>query len=160
MDQRIGAAACGLGLALLVACGGETPPPESPTAKAANGPAATTTNSTFASQAAAGQELYAANCASCHGAGGEGGKAPRVVGVSQGALPLDPPSTAKARKTQFRTAADIAAFVVKNMPPGNASKLSEEQYWSILAFDLKANGVDLGAKRLDGATAASVVVHP
>ena len=158
MDPRIGAAACGLGMALLVACGGEAPQPQSPDAKAANS-APTAENATFDTQAAEGQKLYAANCASCHGASGEGGKAPRVVGVSQGALPLDPPNTAKFRKTQFRSAADIASFVVKSMPPGNAPKLTEEQYWAILAFDLKANGVNL-AKRLDGTSAASVVIHP
>jgi cytochrome c5 len=156
MDPRIGVAACGLGMALcLIACGGETPPAESPSGKVAS-----TTNATFEAQATEGQRLYAANCASCHGAGGEGGKAPRLVGVSQGALPLDPPGTAKFRKAQFRTAADIAGFVVKAMPPGDAGKLTEDQYWAILAFDLKANGVDLGQKHLDGTTAASVVIHP
>jgi cytochrome c len=102
-----------------------------------------------------------ARCASCHGASGEGGKeAPRVVGVNQGALPLDPPPGAKFRKNQFHTAADIASFVVKNMPADAPGSLSEPQYWAILAFDLKANGVELGSKHLDGTTAASVVIHP
>ncbi|MBN9167493.1 MAG: cytochrome c [Myxococcales bacterium] len=162
MDRRFGAAACGLGMALSIACGGETPPAESPSSKTASGAtnATNATNATFEAQAAEGQKLYAANCASCHGAGGEGGKAPPVVGVSQGALPLDPPTGAKYRKTQFRSAADVATFVVKSMPPGEAGKLTEEQYWAILAFDLKANGVDLGAKRLDASSAPSVVLHP
>lgn len=155
MTRTIGAAACGLGIALLTACGGATPPAGSPNANAP-----TTTSATFEAQAAEGQKLYAANCASCHGSSGEGGKAPRVVGVSQGALPLDPPSSSKFRKAQFRTAADVASFVVKAMPPGDAPKLTEEQYWAVLAFDLKANGVDLGTKRLDGTSAASVVLHP
>ena len=39
-------------------------------------------------------------------------------------------------------------------------KLSEAQYWAIIAFDLKANGIDLGTKHLDGTTAPSVVIHP
>jgi cytochrome c len=147
-------------MALFVACGGETPPAESPNAKAAGSTGPAGTAATFEAQAAEGQKLYAANCASCHGARGEGGKAPRVVGVSQGALPLDPPSNAKFRKTQFKTAADVAGFVVKSMPPGETKTLTEEQYWAILAFDLKANGVDLGTKRLDASSAASVVLHP
>lgn len=145
-------------MTLLVACGGTSPPPENVSPKAASQPASGAP--TFSAQVAEGQKLYADNCASCHGSGGEGGKAPRVVGVSQGALPLDPPATAKYRKGQFKTAADVAAFVVKAMPPGQAGKLTEEQYWNILAFDLKANGVDLGSTHLDATTAPSVVIHP
>ena len=160
MNPRIGAAACGLGIALFVACGGEAPPPESANTKVASNPSAAGAAPTFAAQAAEGQKLYADNCASCHGSGGEGGKAPRVVGMSQGALPLDPPATAKFRKAPFKTAGDVAAFVVKAMPPGQTGKLTEEQYWDILAFDLKANGVDLGDKHLDATTASSVVIHP
>jgi mono/diheme cytochrome c family protein len=164
MHPRIGTAACGLWMALSIACGGETPQPATPATPAAKAATETTSSSTaatFEAQAAEGQKLYAANCASCHGAGGEGGKtAPRLVGVSEGALPLDAPSTAKARKEKFRTAADVAGFVVKSMPPGQAGKLTEEQYWAILAFDLKANGVNLGTKRLDASSAAAVVLHP
>lgn len=163
--MRIGAAACGLGMVLsLIACGGETPPAENPSGKAATSTSAPANNApatpTFEAQAAEGQKLYAANCASCHGAGGEGGKAPRLVGMKEGALPLDAPSTSKARKSKFKTAGDVAAFVVQSMPPGNAPKLTEDQYWAILAFDLKANGVDLGSKHLDGTSAAAVVIHP
>jgi hypothetical protein len=44
------------------------------------------------------------------------------------------------------------------MPP-DGPKLTEEQYWAILAFDLKANGVDPG-KPLDGTSAAGVIIHP
>jgi cytochrome c len=159
MNSKIGMTACGLLMALSVACGGSTPPAENPSEKAAAA-ASSTGGSTFDAQVAEGQKLYADNCASCHGSSGEGGKAPRVVGVSQGALPLDPPSTAKYRKSQFKTAADVAGFVVKTMPPGQAGKLTEEQYWAILAFDLKANGVDLGSKHLDATSAAQVVLHP
>jgi mono/diheme cytochrome c family protein len=111
-------------------------------------------------QASIGQELYGAQCASCHGASGEGKKGPRLVGVSAGALPLDPPSNRKYRKGQFRNAADVGNFVVKNMPPDSPGSLTEDQYWAILAFDLKANGIELGGKHLDASTAPSVVLHP
>jgi hypothetical protein len=53
-----------------------------------------------------------------------------------------------------------SSFVVKNMPAEAPGSLSEPQYWAILAFDLEANGVDVGSKHLDGTTAASVVIHP
>jgi S-disulfanyl-L-cysteine oxidoreductase SoxD len=154
---------------LALACS-STPPPASPeqplqpAAETAPGtaPAAPTPPSasptTFDDQVALGQQLYGANCASCHGDGGQGtATAPPVVGIDKGALPLDPPASAKYRKTQFKTVADIAAFVVKNMPPKAPGSLSEEQYWSILAFDLKANGIQLD-KKLDGALAATLNV--
>src|SRR5262245_31328040 len=92
-----------------------------------------------------GAKLYAQHCAHCHGDAGDGGrKAPPVVGKA--ALPLDPPASAKFRKTQFRTARDVADFVVKNMPAKKPGSLKIEDYWAILAFDLSANGVELASK--------------
>ena len=73
------------------------------------------------------------------------------------ALPLDPPSGAKLRKSQFVTVADVAEFVVQNMPGDAPGSLSEEDYFAVLAFDLQANGIDLD-KKLDGALAASLTI--
>lgn len=101
---------------------------------------------TFPDQVALGQKLYGDNCAKCHGAAGEGGDAPRVVGLREGALPLDPPADRKLRKNRFVTVADVADFVVANMPPRKAGSLAADQYWAILAFDLHANGTDLQQK--------------
>lgn len=145
-------------LLLLSACGGSAPPVEAPgamepaaAATPATPPAASTAPpATFAEQVALGQTLYGANCAGCHGNSGEGSKdAPAVVGLDKGALPLAPPTTSKARKTEFKTVADIADFVVKTMPPKAPGSLTGEEYLAILAFDLKANGIDLGEKKLD-----------
>jgi cytochrome c len=97
----------------------------------------------FAAQAARGQTLYARHCAECHGASGQGDAAPRLVGLSEGALPLEPPASRNVRDTEFVTAGDVAAFVVANMPPGKGGSLSTDAYLAILAFDLKANGVML-----------------
>jgi cytochrome c5 len=110
-------------------------------------------------QAAAGGPLYGQFCAKCHGDAGQGtDQGPPVVGPN--ALPLDPRPTAKARKTQFRTAKDIADFVVPNMPP-KGPKPTLEQYLAILAFDLKANGVDLtGKPALTPDMLSSIVIHP
>jgi cytochrome c len=104
----------------------------------------------FSDQAVKGAVLYTANCAKCHGALGEGTKkAPRVVNLDKGALPLDPPPERQVRKTQFVTVADVARFVVENMPKDKPGSLREADYFRILAFDLKANGVDLDGKHLD-----------
>jgi len=110
-------------------------------------------------QIAKGQELYGANCASCHGPGGEGkkGKGPKVVG--EGALPLDPPKGAKMRKgVQFATAKDVADFVVAKMPPKKGGSLPPEDYLAILAFDLSANKVAL-AEPLTLENAANITIN-
>jgi cytochrome c len=111
----------------------------------------------FREQAERGAVVYGKRCASCHGDAGQGGAhAPPVVGA--GALPLEPPASAKFRKSRFVTVADVAEFVTKNMPPNAPGSLSGEDYINTLAFDLKANGVDLGDKKLDGALAATLVI--
>lgn len=109
-------------------------------------------------QVAQGEKLFAKHCAKCHGKSGEGGKkAPPVVGKE--ALPLDPPPGAKIRKSQFQTAQDVAEFVSTKMPANKPGSLKPDEYYEILAFDLKANGVDLGDKKLDAASAAQVKLH-
>jgi cytochrome c len=145
---------------VLIACGGSTPPAAAPSGAAPADTAAASAASatTFAAQAQAGQELYGKYCASCHGAHGNDGKAPPVVGLSAGALPLSPPPGAKYRTTQFKTVGDVADFVVKSMPPKAPGSLSADEYYAILAFDLQANGIDLGDKKLDATLAQSLEI--
>jgi mono/diheme cytochrome c family protein len=163
---------------LLLACGGSAPPPAEPSAPEPAAPAAPAPveaappapasapapNATapapgaFAEQAKAGEALYGAHCASCHGPNGNDGKAPPVVGLKQGALPLSPPKKSKLRTLPFKTVADIAAFVVKTMPPKTPGSLSADEYYAILAFDLQANGIDLADKKLDAALAATLEI--
>jgi cytochrome c len=113
---------------------------------------------TFEGQASRGKELFAANCAGCHGASGEGTlKAPRLVGLAQGALPLEPRPGAR-RKREFKTVLDVAEFASKYMPVNAPGSLPTQDYWDILAFDLKANGIDLGGQRLDETTASNLVI--
>jgi mono/diheme cytochrome c family protein len=122
----------------------------------ADKPAATTASG--ADQAAEGSKLYGKYCAKCHGNAGQGTKkAPAVVGKD--ALPLDPPATAKVRKTQFHTAQDVAAFVATKMPANKPGSLTADQYYEILAFDLKANGVDVTGKKINPTTAAEIKLH-
>jgi cytochrome c len=125
-------------LSILGGCATTSAPAAAPAAAAPAAPPAS-----FAAQVAEGLTLYVNNCANCHGDSGQGVKAPRVVGLKDGALPLDPPADRKFRKGRFVTVADVAQFVVANMPPGKGGSLTNEQYWAILAFDLHANGIDL-----------------
>ena len=107
--------------------------------------------------AARGATLYADNCAGCHGNGGEGSdKAPPVVGPE--AFPLDPRPGQK-RNVQFRTALDVYQWIGANMPPDEPGSLSEAEYQAIMAFDLKANGVDLAGKPVTAETLAGIVLH-
>ena len=143
-----------------LACGGAHPAEGgAPPNDAANAAGAESPPATFGEQVALGQKLYGQNCAGCHGPGGAGtSDAPRVVGLKEGALPLDPPATAQFRKTQFKTVMDVGEFVVKNMPPNKGGSLGTEQYFAILAFDLKANGIDLGDKKLDAELAKTLTI--
>ena len=109
-------------------------------------------------QVAQGEKLFAKHCAKCHGKSGEGSKkAPPIVGKE--ALPLDPPPGAKIRKSQFHTAQDVAEFISTKMPANKPGSLKPDEYYDILAFDLKANGVDVGDKKLDAASAAQIKLH-
>jgi mono/diheme cytochrome c family protein len=109
-------------------------------------------------QVAKGEALFGTKCARCHGASGEGTKkAPPLVGKA--ALPLAPPAGAKVRTAQFKTAKDVAEFVVAKMPGNKPGSLKPEEYFAILAFDLKANGVAL-KQPVDMAYASTIVLHP
>lgn len=133
-------------LALAVAC--------ATTGGSANGPGP----ETFTAQVALGQATYGQHCADCHGAAGQGGaKAPRLVGLKDGALPLEPPADRKHRKTRFVTVMDVADFAVHNMPADKPGSLTPEAYWSVLAFDLHANGIDLD-KKLTPEVAAALAI--
>ena len=134
-------------LALATGCGSDDDE------KAAEDPAP----ANFTEQVALGTEVFGAHCAKCHGDAGEGtADAPPLVGAE--ALPLDPPSGAKVRKSQFVTVADVAEFAVEYMPGDAPGTLSEEEYFAVLAFDLMANGIDLGEQKLDADLAASLTI--
>jgi mono/diheme cytochrome c family protein len=139
------------------ACGGAQEEP-----KAANSAATETSAATEGAagdQADVGAKLYGANCADCHGADGKGNaKAPPVVGSN--ALPLDAQPPSKLRNTQFHTALDVLQFIQANMPPKHPGSLTQAEYEAILAFDLKANGVDLTGKQVTASNAATFVLHP
>ncbi len=91
----------------------------------------------------AGASLYGQHCASCHGASGEGGGAPMLVGT--GALPRVPPQGRVHRTGEFATVHDVFDFVRATMPPDDPTVLSDDDVWAIVAFDLTANGIELSA---------------
>jgi S-disulfanyl-L-cysteine oxidoreductase SoxD len=139
----------------LLACGGSTP-----AAEGADASAAKSAPENFTEQVARGEKVYGAKCSGCHGDAGEGrpGAGPAVVGLDKGALPLDPPPGSKGRTTQFKTVADLANYVATTMPPNAPGSLSTDDYFSVVAFDLKANGIDLADKKLDAELAKTLEI--
>ncbi|HEY0134640.1 MAG TPA: cytochrome c [Nannocystis sp.] len=98
-----------------------------------------------AEQKIAGATLFEKHCAKCHGALGKGkDDVPAVVG--EGAL------------SRFNTAQEVFDFVSKEMPDDKPGSLKEGEYWAILAFDLKANGIDV-EEALGPQNASSFVLH-
>ena len=80
---------------------------------------------------AAGAQLFAAHCASCHGAGGHGD------GLLAKGLPL-PPADLTAPHTALHTAGDLFWWLTHGKPPGVmpgfAAQLTEEDRWDLINF--------------------------
>ena len=85
-----------------------------------------------AAQATAGRQVYAASCASCHGAG---------FTPAQGVPPVQ--GAVFLANWKGRTLADLLAKV-RAMPPGAADSLSERDYLAVTAYLLEANGFPPG----------------
>ena len=99
----------------LIACGGESTAPAV----------------TFVSQAEAGAEAYATNCAICHGTNLEGSTlGPLLSGFSW------------VQRWGTQTPSLLFGNIQANMPPGGNDNISEADYLDIVAHMLQANGVD------------------
>lgn len=135
-----------VGWLLLGACS-HTPASVAPTTNA-------TAPASVVAQIEHGKQLYAENCADCHGDAGEGvvDRGPAIVGAS--ALPLEPPVGTK-RNARFRTAADIVAWTAETMPGDEPASLPADDYWAIAAFIVVGNGARLAAP-LDARTAPTI----
>ncbi len=127
-----------------------------------------------------GADVFARECASCHGRRGEGlTSAPAIMGP--GALPLyarDPSTTGnvalQAQQQQdqnlrsadqrtrppFRTAADLHQYVSHFMPLPQArmGSLKPDEYWAVVNFILLAHGAPVPAEGVNESNAANVPV--
>jgi polar amino acid transport system substrate-binding protein len=102
------------------------------------------------SQAAAGNKLYDADCASCHGSALEGGVGPALSGQNLRTL---------AKNTKL-TVGDLFQFMALQMPLNNPAGLKHDQYAEIMAYILKFNGYPAGSHLLtyDDAMKSSVPI--
>src|SRR5579864_3514609 len=85
------------------------------------------THDTFASQVAHGATVYAARCASCHGANLEGGVGIDLVGIGP------------AYRWVGQTAEDLFQRVA-TMPKGAPQSLPQAEYVDLTAFLVARNG--------------------
>lgn len=77
-------------------------------------------------QVAAGQNVYAAECAKCHGEQGEGGTGPVLIGGSR-------------RIASYGDTDRLYDYVSRTMPFDDAGSLAEQEYWDSIAYLLDAN---------------------
>ncbi len=100
-----------------------------------------------------GARLYATQCASCHGAQGEGGTAPELVG---GEGPLTRPDADKTLLTYWPYATTLFDTVARSMPPAAPGHLSADQLYALCAWLLERNGLWPADTPLDATGLASV----
>ena len=106
-----------LGVAVGAACGPVSPRPAQPPA---------TLSAPAAELAGQGEQVYAQQCAACHGSTGQGGAGPPVGGTS-------------AALTKFRTAAGLYGSVQRAMPQGRPGSLTPDEYFQVLSYLLVEN---------------------
>jgi mono/diheme cytochrome c family protein len=104
-------------------------------------------------QVEVGQRAYAHACAGCHGDAGEGGRAIALLG--EGSLPAT-----RDGRPDFRTAADLLAWLPVAMPPRERDRLAPAEYAAIVAFVLEAHGVDLQGQNVTEDNAAQWALQP
>jgi hypothetical protein len=129
-------------------------------------------------QADRGANLFASECAKCHGERGQGiGSAPDILGP--GALPENPrdPSggsaiadpqliqiEAQARpagaawRDPFRNAQDLFDFTTTHMPKGRPGELKPADPWAVVGFMLAAQGAKLPTGGLGPANASTIQI--
>ncbi len=99
-----------------------------------------------AAQAAHGATIFAAQCASCHGANLEGGVGPQLAGDDFIA------------KWNGETAADVHDVVANQMPLSNPGSLKPDEALDVVAYILQQNRYAAGSTPLTAATLKSVTI--
>jgi S-disulfanyl-L-cysteine oxidoreductase SoxD len=103
-----------------------------------------------------GREVFAQQCASCHGDNGEGGLGDRLVG-GQGTI-----ATAKPVRTvgsYWPYAPTLFDYIRRAMPQNAPQSLSNEDVYAVSAYILNLNGL-LGADATLDATSLAAIKMP
>jgi S-disulfanyl-L-cysteine oxidoreductase SoxD len=89
--------------------------------------------------AAQGEEIFQAQCASCHGEFGEGKDRWPVLAGGHGSLKADRPE--KTIGSYWPYASTVFDYVKRAMPFGNAQSLSNDELYAVTAYLLQMNDV-------------------
>lgn len=102
---------------------------------------------------AQGRTLFAAQCAGCHGAKGEGGSGERLVG-GQGSLASGKPL--KTVGSFWPYAPTLFDYIRRAMPLNAPQSLTSEEVYAVSAYVLNLNGLVPDDAVLDAAALAAV----
>jgi mono/diheme cytochrome c family protein len=110
--------------------------------------------------AAEGAPVYAAKCASCHGARGEGGSAERLVGRNQGDSPAFATNAQLVRTvgSYWPYATTLYDYTARAMPFQQPGSLTPAETYGLVAYLLFLNGVIAEDAVMDQKTLPKVVM--
>jgi S-disulfanyl-L-cysteine oxidoreductase SoxD len=100
-----------------------------------------------------GKEVYAENCAACHGENGQGGIKDHLVG-GQGTLASDNPI--KTVGSFWPYATTLFDYIHRAMPYQAPGSLSVDDYYAVTAYLLSLNGILAPDGKLDKETLPGV----
>ncbi len=131
-------------------------------------------------RASQGANVFASECASCHGDRGQGvGGVPAILG--EGALPENPRNSVAANnpgmgdpqllqlqaqsrpagsawRDPFRTAEDLFSFLNTHMPMGRVGQLKPVDYWAVTSYMLAVQGAQMPPGGASPANAHSIQI--
>lgn len=90
---------------------------------------------------AEGQTLYAARCAACHGAQGEGGIGPQLVGANPKTGFAEDPKIPRTIGNWWPYATTIFDYLRRAMPQTQPGSLTHDETYALVAFLLHRNEV-------------------
>jgi len=102
---------------------------------------------------AQGRDLYAQQCASCHGAKGEGGLGDKLVG-GKNTLASDKP--VKTVGSFWPYAPTLFDYIRRAMPLTAPQTLSNDQVYAVTAYVLQLNGLIPEDAKLDAKSLAAI----
>jgi cytochrome c len=100
-----------------------------------------------------GREVFETQCASCHGARGEGGIGDKLVG-GQGTLASSKP--VKTVGSFWPYASTLFDYIRRAMPMNAPQSLSNDDVYAVSAYILNLNGVVADGATLDASSLAAI----
>ncbi|MFM0224360.1 c-type cytochrome [Paraburkholderia dipogonis] len=104
---------------------------------------------------ASGAHIFAAKCAACHGAQGQGGLGDQLIG-GQGTLTSTKPKRTVGSYWPYATT--LFDYIRRAMPYNAPESLTADEVYAVSAFLLNQNGIVPANTRLDAASLPRVVM--